>query len=71
MSVVVAAAAAAAAAVRVLCPQDPAVLAAVCQLQALKQQLCQLEGLRDAFAEGRGSSTLQDLLDAVQQQQQG
>jgi hypothetical protein len=53
----------------VCCLQDPAVLASVCQLQALKQQLSQLEGLQAAFAEGR-ASTLQDLLDAVQQQQQ-
>lgn len=52
-----------------LCPQDPAVVAAVAQLQALKEQLSRLEGLQQAFAHGR-QSQLQPLLQALQEQQQ-
>jgi hypothetical protein len=33
--------------------QDPAVVAAVAELQSLKQQLARLEGLQEAFANGR------------------
>lgn len=50
-------------------PQDPAVVAAVAQLQALKEQLSRLEGLRQAFAHGR-QRQLQPLLQALQAQQQ-
>ena len=35
------------------CMQDPAVVAAVAELQSLKQQLARLEGLQEAFANGR------------------
>jgi hypothetical protein len=33
--------------------QDPGVVAAVAELQSLKQQLAHLEGLQEAFASGR------------------
>jgi hypothetical protein len=45
------------------------VVAAVAQLQALKEQLSRLEGLQAAFAQGR-QSQLQPLLTALQEQQQ-
>lgn len=43
-------------------------VAAVAQLQALKEQLSRLEGLQQAFAHGR-QSQLQPLLQALQAQQ--